>query len=110
MRWARPRPAPLSSGRGPRRSGLHLPAVPARVAEPRPRAYDDAMAHMRVTLRDVARQVGVHPSTVSRVLNPATRGMVSPEIAERFGQLHADAAFGFMRWSSSHRATSAREK
>jgi LacI family transcriptional regulator len=41
------------------------------------------MAHTRVTLRDVARQVGVHPSTVSRVLNPATRGMVSPEIAER---------------------------
>ena len=38
---------------------------------------------MRVTLRDVARQVGVHPSTVSRVLNPATRGMVSSEIAER---------------------------
>ena len=41
------------------------------------------MVQVRVTLRDVARHVGVHPSTVSRVLNPATRGMVSPEIAER---------------------------
>ncbi len=37
----------------------------------------------RVTLRDVARRVGVHPSTASRVLNPETRHMVSPEIAER---------------------------
>lgn len=39
--------------------------------------------HPRITLRDVARQVGVHPSTVSRVLNPETRGMVTPEIARR---------------------------
>jgi LacI family transcriptional regulator len=37
----------------------------------------------RVTLRDVARRVGVHPSTVSRVLNPRTRGMVTADIARR---------------------------
>jgi LacI family transcriptional regulator len=37
----------------------------------------------RVTLRDVAKQVGVHPSTVSRVLNPHTRGMVTAAIAKR---------------------------
>ena len=41
------------------------------------------MAQPRVTLRDVARKVGVHPSTVSRVLNPSTRSMVTPEIAAR---------------------------
>lgn len=39
------------------------------------------MARTRVTLRDVARRVGVHPSTVSRVLSPATRTMVSDEVA-----------------------------
>lgn len=41
------------------------------------------MARSRVTLRDVARHVGVHPSTVSRVLNPVTRGMVSSAIADQ---------------------------
>jgi LacI family transcriptional regulator len=41
---------------------------------------------MRVTLRDVARQVGVHPSTVSRVLNPATRHAVSADLARRISE------------------------
>ena len=41
------------------------------------------MAGPRVTLRDVARKVGVHPSTVSRVLNSSTRSMVTLEIARR---------------------------
>jgi len=41
------------------------------------------MTQPKITLRDVARQVGVHPSTVSRVLNPDTRDMVTPEIARR---------------------------
>lgn len=41
------------------------------------------MARQRVTLRDVARHVGVHPSTVSRVLNPGTRDMITEEIAQR---------------------------
>lgn len=40
-------------------------------------------ARPRVTLRDVAEHVGVHPSTVSRVLNPHTRGMVTAAIAKQ---------------------------
>jgi len=39
------------------------------------------MAKKAITLRDVARKVGVHPSTVSRVLNADTRNMVSREVA-----------------------------
>lgn len=41
------------------------------------------MARPRTTLRDVARRVGVHPSTVSRVLSPATRDMVSKALTEK---------------------------
>lgn len=32
-------------------------------------------------MQDLARSAGVHPSTVSRVLNPLTRGLVSAEVA-----------------------------
>jgi LacI family transcriptional regulator len=35
------------------------------------------------TLTDVARAAGVHSSTVSRVMNPETRGMVSEAVAKR---------------------------
>ena len=41
------------------------------------------MAGAKVTIRDVAHAVGVHPSTVSRVLNAETRHMVTTEIAQR---------------------------
>ncbi|MDP6926862.1 MAG: LacI family DNA-binding transcriptional regulator [Rhodospirillales bacterium] len=41
------------------------------------------MAQSRVTLRDIADKIGVHPSTVSRVLNPKTRQMVTEEIADK---------------------------
>ncbi len=37
----------------------------------------------RTTLKDVADEVGVHVSTVSRALNPATRHYIRPEVAER---------------------------
>jgi LacI family transcriptional regulator len=37
----------------------------------------------RVTIADVARAAGVHPSTVSRALNPVTRGMVTEAVAAR---------------------------
>jgi LacI family transcriptional regulator len=48
-----------------------------------------AMATTRVslagpaTLRDVARLAGVHPGTVSRALNPQTRGLVNERTARR---------------------------
>ena len=41
------------------------------------------MVFQRVTLKDIADRTGVHTSTVSRVLNPDRRAMVSVEIAER---------------------------
>lgn len=41
------------------------------------------MAKPRVTLKDVAIKVGVHSSTVSRVLNPVTKDMVTKEIANK---------------------------
>lgn len=37
----------------------------------------------RTTITDVAEAAGVHPSTVSRALNPATRGMVTEAVALR---------------------------
>lgn len=37
----------------------------------------------RATLKDVAREVGVHVSTVSRALSPATRHLITDEIAAR---------------------------
>lgn len=36
----------------------------------------------RVTLKDVAQAVGVHVSTVSRALDPRTRHLITPEVAE----------------------------
>jgi LacI family transcriptional regulator len=41
-------------------------------------------------LRDIAERLGVHTSTVSRALNPKTRGLVTPELAQKI----ADAAAG----------------
>jgi LacI family transcriptional regulator len=37
----------------------------------------------RTTLKDVAREAGVHISTASRALNPSTRAIVNPETVER---------------------------
>ena len=47
----------------------------------------------RVTLRDIAQNVGVHASTVSRVLNPSTRKMVTEEIAVKV--THAAEKLGY---------------
>jgi DNA-binding LacI/PurR family transcriptional regulator/predicted ArsR family transcriptional regulator len=41
------------------------------------------MPHWQVTLRDVAREAGVHPATASRALNPDKRTLVNPETVER---------------------------
>ena len=39
------------------------------------------MVRPQANIKDVASRAGVHPSTVSRVLNPATRSMVSERLA-----------------------------
>lgn len=41
------------------------------------------MRSKTVTLSDVAKAAGVHPSTVSRVMNPKTQKMVSDDVARR---------------------------
>ena len=41
------------------------------------------MAKRNVNIKDVAAMAEVHPSTVSRVLNPETRSMVSAAVADR---------------------------
>jgi len=46
------------------------------------RAYDRPMTKPRANIKDVANRAGVHPSTVSRVLNPSTRSMVSESLAK----------------------------
>ena len=51
------------------------------------------MAKPRVTLKDVAVKVGVHSSTVSRVLNPATKDMVTEEIANKILSTVADMGY-----------------
>ena len=45
------------------------------------------MAKPRANIKDVASRAGVHPSTVSRVLNPATRSMVSETLAQKIIQI-----------------------
>lgn len=45
------------------------------------------MTKRNVNIKDVAARANVHPSTVSRVLNPETRSMVSAAVAERVTQI-----------------------
>jgi LacI family transcriptional regulator len=45
------------------------------------------MSQRQVTMREVARTAGVHPGTVSRVLNPRTRPLVNPATADRVEQV-----------------------
>jgi LacI family transcriptional regulator len=47
----------------------------------------------RSNIKDVARRAGVHPSTVSRVLNPATRSMVSERLAEEILKIAAELGY-----------------
>jgi LacI family transcriptional regulator, galactose operon repressor len=51
------------------------------------------MARNKATIHDVASAVGVHPSTVSRVLNANTRHMVTAEIARKV--IDATRALGY---------------
>ncbi len=51
------------------------------------------MAKTKVNIKDVAAAANVHPSTVSRVLNPATRSMVSADVATRVQQIAAELGY-----------------
>ncbi len=51
------------------------------------------MAKPKVNIKDVAAAANVHPSTVSRVLNPATRSMVSADVATRVQQVAAKLGY-----------------
>ena len=44
-------------------------------------------------IKDVASRAGVHPSTVSRVLNPATRSMVSDHLARRIMEVAEELGY-----------------
>jgi LacI family transcriptional regulator len=48
-----------------------------------PRGADGSPRTAPLTLRDVARRVGIHPATASRALNEETRHLVSPETVAR---------------------------
>ena len=47
----------------------------------------------RSNIKDVARRAGVHASTVSRVLNPATRSMVSEKLTEKILRIAAELGY-----------------
>lgn len=51
------------------------------------------MHSKRTRIQDVARIAGVHPSTVSRVLSPATRGLVSQAVAARIESLARELGY-----------------
>lgn len=57
----------------------------------------------RLTLEDLARQLGVHSSTVSRVMNPETRHLISEEVAQRVLEAAAGLDFRPNRIASSLR-------
>lgn len=46
-----------------------------------------------VTLKDVAREAGVHTSTASRALNPETRSVVNPETVDRILAVARDLGY-----------------
>lgn len=58
------------------------------------------MARSKATIHDVAKAVGVHPSTVSRVMNPSTRHMVTAEIARKVSE--AARSLGYHRNALAH--------
>jgi len=51
------------------------------------------MSQSPVTMRDVARTAGVHPGTVSRVLNPRTRALVNPATADRVERIAREMGY-----------------
>lgn len=51
------------------------------------------MAKRKVNIKDVAARADVHPSTVSRVMNPETRSMVSERVAERVTRIAGEMGY-----------------
>ena len=51
------------------------------------------MAKRKINIKDVAARAEVHPSTVSRVMNPETRSMVSQPVAERIERIASDMGY-----------------
>jgi len=51
------------------------------------------MGKRKVNIKDVAARASVHPSTVSRVMNPETRSMVSAKVAERITRIAAEMGY-----------------
>jgi len=51
------------------------------------------MAKQKINIKDVAAAANVHPSTVSRVLNPDTRSMVSNDVADRVTRIAAEMGY-----------------
>ncbi len=51
------------------------------------------MSKRKVNIKDVAAAARVHPSTVSRVLNAATRHMVSTDVADRITRIADDLGY-----------------
>ncbi len=51
------------------------------------------MKRSRITLRHVADHAGVHPSTVSRALNPDTRSMLKPDLAARVARAASEMGY-----------------
>jgi LacI family transcriptional regulator len=73
-------PAPPVSPSGP------SPGTPSGPSPGTPSGPSPGTPAGRATIADVARAAGVHASTVSRALNPATRGMVTEAVALRVAQ------------------------
>lgn len=51
------------------------------------------MAGKRVTIRDLAKTVGVNPSTVSRALNPATKHLITAEVVAKISKAAEDMGY-----------------
>jgi LacI family transcriptional regulator len=51
------------------------------------------MTKPKVNIKDVAARANVHPSTVSRVLNPSTRSMVSEDVANRVTKIADEVGY-----------------
>lgn len=61
--------------------------------QPRKKKAAPVVAAKPVTLRDIARRAGVHLSTVSRVLSPADRKMVSDDVADRVKKIAVEMGY-----------------